>query len=197
MANALADLTMANLAAIARGEEVSGLDRVGQYDDDDYDDEDDVEGIGDDDIMGIGDDDIGAVTPSQKRAAAKMKAAMLKRMKKKSQWKGRKILPIEAASVAAGATETFQVRPNHTFKAQRLVLATAVAAGFTIQNIVIRGQSQLEATGTVPGEIFSATAADVNFVFDMCPPNSTIDLQVTNTTAGALDFTGSFLGLYR
>lgn len=202
MQNALANLSMANLAAIARGEDVSGIRSVvGQFDDDDYDEYDDVEGISGDGVDGIDDSDvIGAMSPAariklQKKQLAAMKKALVKA--RKGGFAGRKVLPIEATAVAAGATATIQARPNHSFKAQRLVLATAIAAGFTIQNIVIRGKSQLEATGTVPGELFGATAADVNFIFDECPPNSTIDLQVTNDTAGALTFVGSFLGLVR
>lgn len=180
--NALAALTMANLAAIARGENVSGIsdDGIGaMFDDDD----DDVEGLSDDDdVEGLSDDDVGAVRRGRRR---------------RPRWHGRKLLPVEETAIAAGATATIQARPNHTFKAQRLILEPTNIDDFAIQNIVIRGRSQFEATGTVPGSTFAPDAADANFVFDVCPSNSTIDLQVTNNSAGALTFRATLLGLYR
>lgn len=200
--NALATLNMANLAAIARGENIAGIsdDNVGEMFDDD---DDDIEGLDDDDdddddIEGISDDDIGAMSPAKlKRLRALAKRAARSRKRRKPSWKGRRVLPLPETNIGAGATETIQASPLHYFKAQRLVIEGTNINDFVINQIVIRGTSQLEATGAVPAALFAGDASDVNFVFDTCPPNSTIDLQVTNSSAGALDFRAAFLGLYR
>lgn len=189
--NALATLSLANLAALARGESVDGIDdAVGAMDYDDVDgiddanigaaDDDEVDGV--DDVDGIDDSDIGR---ARRRRGRKPRRA---------KWRGRRILGLGATSIGAGATETISVSPSHTFQPQRAVFE---GTGLYIVSVSITGQNQLENSELVPVALFSGTGADLNFVFDVCPRNSKIDIVVNNPTAGAVVFSGGILGLFR
>ena len=213
----ITELTLEDLAQASEGEQIEGLSNtVGalEYDDEDEDDfdedtdedDDDVSGIPDDNIIASmvdddadafdGLDEIGKLSPAARKRIARLKKrlAAIRRRRKKRKWAGRRILPFDRASIAAGETETFTARPTHTFRMQRLV---ATGAGLRITGIFVQGTNQLESVGEVPIEVFSGTGSDLNFVFKTCPRNSEIQLQVSNPTAGAVTFTAAALGLVR
>lgn len=173
----ITDIDLATLASVVRGE-TSGLDAIGAYDDSDYDEEDDG-------VEGIPDDDIGAV---------KRRRVLRRPMGLKSKWLGRKILGTGSVSIAAGATQDFDLSPLHWFKAQRLI---ATGTGLVVNMISVQGTQQFENGQEVPVAVFSADGSDLNFVFDVCPPNGHITMSVTNPTAAAVTFTGAFLGLVK
>lgn len=101
-------------------------------------------------------------------------------------------LGLGVTNVGAGATAVITVNPQLPFKLIRLSTA---AAGFLIENIQIGTVSQFVAAGAVPSEIFAPDATGVELKGDTAVPGVAIQITVTNNTAGALDFTGAFLGL--
>lgn len=177
--NALEDLSMANLAAISRGERVSGIDdsEIGAVDDSEFED-DSVDGIDDSEL----EDSVGAAKPKKKP------------IRRGRPWLGRKILPIGSFSIPAGGTQLFDVSPLAEFLAQRLVM---IGAGTVIQSLDVQGDNQMLANLSCPVDMFAGAGADLNFRFKVCPVNGHISVLVQNPTVAAVVVTGGFLGLYR
>lgn len=198
MAKTVALGSIEALAMAARGE-VSGVDDVGAVDWDDDDtsgiSDDGVEGIDDDGVEGVDDDDdeTSGLGDYYQDVGARRKRRRVRKAKKPV-WKGRRVLPFESVSIAAGAVETIVARPNHVFRMQRLV---ATGTGLVITNVFVQGESQFEGAGEVPIELFAGGANDVNFLFRTSPRNSEISIQVSNPTGAPITFTGAALGLIR
>lgn len=101
-------------------------------------------------------------------------------------------LGLGVTNVGAGASAVISVQPQLPFKLERLVTAVT---GFSINNIAVGTVSQFVAAGAVPSEVFAADAVGVSLRGDTAVPGVLIQTTVTNNTAGALDFSGAFIGL--
>lgn len=104
------------------------------------------------------------------------------------------VIGFSSLGVAAGATVDVTQRPQVVFKPERIVVAATNAASFTIDDIKIGNKSQLVANGTIPAEAFTQGAFGVTMSMDTCDISQDFILEVTNTSAGALDFYAAVFG---
>lgn len=149
---------------------------------------------GDDDVSGdewVGADDIAGSAPKRK---AKGPNAALVRSRGYTK-KRRQPLPFTSASIAAGASAVVSVIPQTLFRGRKLVVAGAIAASFTIDDIKVGNVSQGAAAGSIPADAFGpTTTGEDNMQMDTCPPGMSITLSVTNTSGGALVFRAVIFG---
>lgn len=108
----------------------------------------------------------------------------------------RKILPgTTSPSVAAGASATITYETQEVFRPERFVVASAIAASFVITSIIVGTKNQLSAPGSVPADIFAATAFDCDLHFDTANIGNKITVTVTSIEASAAKvFYAAFLG---
>lgn len=152
----------------------------------------------------VGDDDIGAAPRSRgvmaRRAGSRPAAAPSPgavRVKSGGYTKHRRqYLPIASSgTVAAAASATITIAPQTLFRGRRLVVPSAIAASFTIDDIKVGNTSQGAAAGSVPAEAFLPTATgEDNLQMDTANPGKTVTLLVTNTSGGALQFRAVIFG---
>lgn len=97
-------------------------------------------------------------------------------------------------AIAAGASASATQRPQVVFRPSRIVVPTAVAPNFTIDDIKIGNKSQLVSNGSIPAEAFEQNAFGVQMRMDTCGISQDFILDVTNQTAGAEDFRAAAYG---
>lgn len=97
-------------------------------------------------------------------------------------------------TVAAGATVVITAQPQTMFRPKRLVIPSSVAPSFSIQDIKIGNQSQLVASGAIPGALYSELAVGASQRYDTANPGILISLTVTNNSAGPLLFNAAMVG---
>ena len=104
--------------------------------------------------------------------------------------------PIDSVStIAAGATQSVTCRPQRRFRADRLTISPG-STNWLVNAIQI-GVDPLfsTASGSVGGGAFDPLATQgANLRATTADPGIDITVSVTNTTAGALRFTGAFTG---
>ncbi len=98
------------------------------------------------------------------------------------------------STIAAGATSIITVRPQVPYRIDRFVVASAVAGSFIINDIKVGARSQLPSTSAVPAAMFSELATESALELDTAEVAQDITVSVTNTSGGALRFTGGFYG---
>ena len=76
----------------------------------------------------------------------------------------------------------FPTKPQVLFRGTRLIVGSAIAQFFTIDDIKVGRTSQFVATGSQPAEAFKDTATGDNVSLDTCRPGMDIVLQVTNVS---------------
>lgn len=102
---------------------------------------------------------------------------------------------IEALAVAAGASTSATQNPQVIFRPQRLVVAATNAPSFTVDDIKVGNKSQLVANGSIPADAFIPNASDgIELLMDTCQVSQDLIVEVTNQSAGALDFRAAFIG---
>ena len=69
-------------------------------------------------------------------------------------------------TVAAAATTQITSRPQVLFRPERLVLSSAAAPAFLINDLIVGKDSQFAAAGTLPGDAFGPTAFGVRLRCD-------------------------------
>jgi hypothetical protein len=157
--------------------------------------------IGDDDLEALmaGDDvAIGAVSSSDLRSLARARKAdpnaVLVRQRSAAN-RRRKLLPGSTnPSVAAAASTTVTYKTQETFRPERYVVASAIAADFVITSITVATTNQLAANGSVPADIFAATAFDCDLHFDTAEPGVDIVVGITNISGATAVYYAAFLG---
>lgn len=107
----------------------------------------------------------------------------------------RKLLPGSTnPTVATTASATITYKTQEPFRPERYVVASAIAASFVVTSIIVGTVNQLAAAGSVPADIFAATAFDCNLHFDTASPGVDINVTVTNISGSNATFYASFLG---
>jgi hypothetical protein len=85
-------------------------------------------------------------------------------------------------------------KPQVLFRGTRLIVGSAIAQFFTIDDIKVGRTSQFVATGSQPAEAIKDTATGDNVSLDTCRPGMDIVLQVTNVSDTAQDFRAALFG---
>jgi hypothetical protein len=104
------------------------------------------------------------------------------------------VIGLQSLAVPAGATVTVVTRPQILFRPTRLVVPSAVAPAFTIDDIKVGNKSQFVAAGPVPAEAFSQTAFSTPLKIDTAQISMDLIVQATNISAAPADFRASFFG---
>lgn len=97
-------------------------------------------------------------------------------------------------AVAAGATETVTTRPQVLFRPTRLVVPSAVAPSFSIEDIKVGNKSQFIAAGPVPAEAFAQTAFNTPLKCDTCQISMDLIVEVENVSVAPADFRAVMFG---
>lgn len=97
-------------------------------------------------------------------------------------------------NIGAGDEADIEVKPQVYFRGERLALPPTIARYFDILDIKVGKDSQLAATGTMPGESFSALAVGVRMELDTAKPGIVITLRVRNVDTQAHDFKAVMYG---
>ena len=97
-------------------------------------------------------------------------------------------------NIAAGDEEDIEVKPQVYFRGERLAIPPSIARFFDVLDIKVGKDSQLAATGTMPGESFSAHAVGVRMELDTAKPGIVITLRVRNVDTAAHDFKAVLYG---
>lgn len=100
-------------------------------------------------------------------------------------------LGLGATTIGIGATAIISANPQLPFQVQRLVTPST---GLLIDALAVGTVSQFVAAGSVPVEIFAPDAVDVDLKGDTAVPGVSIQITVSNPTAGALVFKGAIIG---
>lgn len=104
-------------------------------------------------------------------------------------------LPLDSGiSVPNGQTFTITIRPQMTFRVERLVIESDHAGDFLIQDVKVGNRSQFGAAGSIPARIFQENANGVRLRGDTAQPG--IDISVTVFNKGGSDqrFSGAIIG---
>ena len=97
-------------------------------------------------------------------------------------------------NIAAGGEADIEVKPQVYFRGERLAIPPTIARYFDILDIKVGKDSQLAATGTMPGESFSALAVGVRMELDTAKPGIVITIRVRNTDTTPHDFKAVMYG---
>jgi hypothetical protein len=97
-------------------------------------------------------------------------------------------------NIAPGGEADIEVKPQVYFRGERLAIPPSIARYFDILDIKVGKDSQLAATGTMPGESFSALAVGVRMELDTAKPGIVITIRVRNVDAAPHDFKAIMYG---
>ena len=97
-------------------------------------------------------------------------------------------------NIAPGDEEDIEVKPQVYFRGERLAIPPTIARYFDILDIKVGKDSQLAATGTMPGESFSALAVGVRMELDTAKPGIVITIRVRNVDSAPHDFKAIMYG---
>jgi hypothetical protein len=97
-------------------------------------------------------------------------------------------------NIPPGGEADIEVKPQVYFRGERLAIPPTIARFFDILDIKVGKDSQLAATGTMPGESFSALAVGVRMELDTAKPGIVITIRVRNVDAAPHDFKAIMYG---
>jgi hypothetical protein len=97
-------------------------------------------------------------------------------------------------NIPPGGEADIEVKPQVYFRGERLAIPPSIARYFDILDIKVGKDSQLAATGTMPGESFSALAVGVRMELDTAKPGIVITIRVRNVDAAPHDFKAIMYG---
>ena len=97
-------------------------------------------------------------------------------------------------NIAPSDEADIEVKPQVYFRGERLALPPTIARYFDILDIKVGKDSQLAATGAMPGESFSALSVGVRMELDTAKPGIVITLRVRNVDTAAHDFKAVMYG---
>jgi hypothetical protein len=108
------------------------------------------------------------------------------------QWR-RQLVQIPPTSVAAGAAAQIPINVTNFCKAKRLVIPSAIAADFDINQIRVGADDQFVGTaGSIPAQCFTEVSMDTWIDFKEFEPGVGVSMNVTNNSAAAVTFSGAF-----
>lgn len=93
-----------------------------------------------------------------------------------------------------GEEADIEVKPQVYFRGERLAIPASIARYFDILDIKVGKDSQLAATGAMPGESFSTLAVGVRMELDTARPGIVLTLRVRNVSSEAVDFKAVMYG---
>jgi hypothetical protein len=159
------------------------------------------EELGASDLMGeyeIGEDEFGRQVRVRRRRP----------MQQRPQVAANRIEPLPVnwlTAVAANVTMTATATPQRKFKPLRLVIndnpaqgvtfvEVLTAAGYTIQDIKIGANSQLNNDGSLPGALFLPTSVGTSFSFETAHVGNTVKIFAAHGGAQPHTFVAAFIG---
>lgn len=96
--------------------------------------------------------------------------------------------------IPAGESITFEAEPSTDFGGNRLIVPSALANDFTIDDIAADGESQAISGNPIPAVAFSELAIGVNLGLDTVAKKKKLQLKVSNTTKEAKSFAAALIG---
>lgn len=177
-------------------------DEVGYDDEIGADDDDGDYEVGDEDLEGL----LGAAPRRRGRPGRRGRRPPLRRPVRRMLPGGARVGPMRTGdsralligfvslAVPGGASVVVSARPQVLFRPTRLVIPSAIAALFSLDDIKIGNRSQLIAAGPVPGEAFSNTTVNTPLRMDTCQVSMEIILQCANVSAAPADFRAAMFG---
>lgn len=104
-------------------------------------------------------------------------------------------LPIPVTSVGAGATGSINIQPQDLFLTKRIVIPSGIAGDFRLTDFKVGQKPQYAQDGSVPCTCMSEVTVNGDVDFDSANVGNIINIRPENTSAGALDFEGTLIGL--
>ncbi len=89
---------------------------------------------------------------------------------------------------------TLRQQPQIIFRPERLVIVSAIASFFNVEDIKVGKNSQTVASGAIPASSFAETAFGVRMKLDTAQISQDIILSVTNIDAAPHRFRATFFG---
>ena len=96
--------------------------------------------------------------------------------------------------ILANSTAIFQAQPQLIFRGSRLIVPSALANNFSINDIRVGKDSQAVSANPIPAAAFSELAVGVNLGLDTATPGIIITISVSNTTAAQQTFSAALIG---
>lgn len=96
--------------------------------------------------------------------------------------------------ILANSTAIFQAQPQLIFRGSRLIVPSALANNFSINDIRVGKDSQAVSSNPIPAAAFSELAVGVNLGLDTATPGIIITISVSNTTAAQQTFSAALIG---
>jgi hypothetical protein len=91
-------------------------------------------------------------------------------------------------------TRDVKSSPQVTFRAERLIIPSDIAAFFTVVDVKIGNRSQLVAAGEIPATVFSEVGVDANLRCDTAQISMEVTITVRNIDASPHTFRAAILG---
>lgn len=96
--------------------------------------------------------------------------------------------------IALMSTAIFQAQPQLIFRGSRLIVPSALANNFSINDIRVGKDSQAVSANPIPAAAFSELAVGVNLGLDTAVPGIIITISVSNTTGAQQTFAAALIG---
>lgn len=106
----------------------------------------------------------------------------------------RQIAPIPLTTIAAGATETVEFRPQRPIRIERIVLDGATVAGLFVTDVMIGAETQFVNNGAVPVSCFQPNAFGTSLRGNTAQPGISVTLRIYNSTNVSLTLGGAVIG---
>jgi hypothetical protein len=106
----------------------------------------------------------------------------------------RQVIGHAARTIAAGAVEDIELKPQQLFRVERIFIPSDISAGVEVVDLKVGNISQLLQAGALPGAMFSEVSIDSYVDFDSADIGNTITLQVRNITGEPLEFRSALAG---
>jgi hypothetical protein len=97
-------------------------------------------------------------------------------------------------AVTTGQSVTISITPQETFRPERMIIPSSIAADYSITDIKVGQRSQLVASGAIPAMVYSEVSVDSYVHWDTANVGNTISLTITNNGAGTTNFVGALHG---
>lgn len=92
------------------------------------------------------------------------------------------------------STAIFQAQPQLIFRGSRLIVPSALANNFSINDIRVGKDSQAVSANPIPAAAFSELAVGVNLGLDTATPGIIITISVSNTQTSQQTFSAALIG---
>jgi hypothetical protein len=96
--------------------------------------------------------------------------------------------------ILGDSTAIFQAQPQLIFRGSRLIVPSALANNFSINDIRVGKDSQAVSANPIPAAAFSELAVGVNLGLDTATPGIIITISVSNTTRAQQTFSAALIG---